>query len=213
MIKTGALLLQQRNAIQHSLLKSCKQHVIPSNNHNSAPTIRFAHMSDVHVWQPHLFTRSKASVLHFLRHNRLRDYKQIQGYLNIKYNRGPDAYPVPIFQQALEQVMPKEKDQQSPNIDHLLITGDITNISLYDEFARVRQLLNEHFLDRLTPFSLAQAKTLASQPQGNMDEAWRHVSIVPGNHDTYTHESIEKDYFGELFGDCLGTTRDRKSVV
>jgi len=160
-------------------------------------------MSDVHVWQPHLFTRSKASVLHFLRHNRLRDYKQIQGYLNIKYNRGPDAYPVPIFQQALEQAMRKEKEQQAPNMDHLLITGDITNISLYDEFARVRQLLNEHFLDRLT---LAQAKTLASQPQGNMDEAWRHVSIVPGNHDTYTHESIEKDYFGELFGDCLGTT-------
>ena len=74
--------------------------------------------------------------------------------------------------------------------DHLMITGDITNISLNDEFAYARKLINEYYLSKMS--------------NDTEKEAWRYLSAIPGNHDTYTPTSVEKDLFGNHFGDTLG---------
>ncbi len=217
MFRATRIPLQQQQKL--FTLSSCKHHIItPHHHHNnhhanhhdsvsSSPSLHLAHMSDVHVWEPHLFTRDRhVSVLHFLLHNKLRDYKQIQGYLNIKFNRGPHTYPVHMFQQALDSFQPpspspssslSQSSVSSNNhlIDHLLLTGDLTNISLWDEFARVRQLLNEHYLSRYS-----------TEDGDDQENAWKYLSVITGNHDTYTHDSIEHDFFGQFFKDCLGTT-------
>jgi 3',5'-cyclic AMP phosphodiesterase CpdA len=154
----------------------------------STSSIKIAHISDVHVWQPNLFTTSRASVLHFLRNNSWKDLKQIQGYLNVQYNRGPDAYPSTTFIEAMKDMKSHE------SIQHMFITGDLTNIALYDEFKRVRELLNEYYLTSIN------------------EDPSLYASVIPGNHDTYTHEAVDNDYFGKWFSDLQGTTLSNDSV-
>ena len=54
--------------------------------------------------------------------------------------------------------------------DHLIVTGDISNLALPTEFASVKQAMDEYFDDD-------------------------HKTIVPGNHDYYTRESFKARRF------------------
>jgi 3',5'-cyclic AMP phosphodiesterase CpdA len=151
----------------------------------ASKSITLAHMSDIHIWQPQHF-ETPVSIGSIIRNNRLRDMKLLQGYLNVAFNRGPDSYDQKLFTTALS-------DMATDNLDHLMITGDITNISLNDEFAYARKLLNEYYL-----------KQIMKNANANEQNAWRYCSAIPGNHDTYTPSSVEQDLFGKHFGDILG---------
>ena len=62
--------------------------------------------------------------------------------------------------------------------DHVLVTGDLTNLALEPEFARARSILEP----------LAELGIL---------------SVVPGNHDVYTKGSERSARFESFFGDLL----------
>ena len=64
--------------------------------------------------------------------------------------------------------------------DHLVISGDLTQLALAEEFALARQTL----------------APLLNRPE--------RVSIVPGNHDYYVRESREGDGFRQFFGAFFG---------
>jgi len=63
------------------------------------------------------------------------------------------------------------------DVAHVVITGDLTNLALETEFAMARDLLE---------------RDLELDPS--------RVTIVPGNHDLYTHGSEKKRRFAEYFG-------------
>jgi 3',5'-cyclic AMP phosphodiesterase CpdA len=64
--------------------------------------------------------------------------------------------------------------------DHLVISGDLTQLALPEEFAKARMALRP---------------LLQNQER---------VSIVPGNHDYYVSETEESDYFRSYFGSFFG---------
>ena len=68
--------------------------------------------------------------------------------------------------------------EQVEQVDHILVTGDLTNLALESEFARARGLLE--------PIAL-----------------YERLSIVPGNHDIYTRGSERDQRFERYFGDLM----------
>ena len=64
--------------------------------------------------------------------------------------------------------------------DHLVISGDLTQLALPEEFAKARMALQPLLQDQ------------------------ERVSIVPGNHDYYVSETEESDYFFSYFGSFFG---------
>ena len=64
--------------------------------------------------------------------------------------------------------------------DHLVISGDLTQLALPEEFARARMALRPVLKDQ------------------------ERVSIVPGNHDYYVSETEESDNFHSYFGSFFG---------
>ena len=70
------------------------------------------------------------------------------------------------------------EDLSSVDLDHVLVTGDLTNLALESEFARARGLLE--------PIAL-----------------YERLSIVPGNHDIYTRGSERDQRFERYFGDLM----------
>jgi 3',5'-cyclic AMP phosphodiesterase CpdA len=119
---------------------------------------RVAHISDLHVlapgginWRAILFN------------------KRITGYINLVLRRGR------VHRRAyLEAVL----HAASRNADHLVVTGDITNMALESEFMEARSLL---------------------------DEAARRieVTVVPGNHDIYLPPVFRQRRFQHHFGRFL----------
>jgi 3',5'-cyclic AMP phosphodiesterase CpdA len=67
-----------------------------------------------------------------------------------------DEYPHEVAEAAI-------RDVNAQGVDHVVVTGDLTNLSLESEFSRARALLE----------GLAHPTT--------------EVSLIPGNHDVYTH--------------------------
>ncbi|HVT55498.1 MAG TPA: metallophosphoesterase, partial [Xanthobacteraceae bacterium] len=78
--------------------------------------------------------------------------KRITGYMNWRLRRG--AHHSRAVLDALTQ------DMRAHEPDHIVVTGDLANLSLAPEFATGREFLQ----------SLGEA---------------RHVSVIPGNHDAY----------------------------
>ena len=87
------------------------------------------------------------------------------GAANLLSNRSRH-YHVAAFDQMID-------DLNAQGVDHVLCTGDVTNLALEQEFAFAR-----HRFDRL-----------AGGPDG--------VTVIPGNHDAYVAEGIE--LFGRFF--------------
>lgn len=109
---------------------------------SSASRFSFAQLSD-----PHLSTLANARWYQLLS-------KRLLGYISWRKNRR--------FEHRSEVLAALQQDLSGNQPDHLLITGDLTHISLPDEFKQARQWLD----------SLGDPKD---------------VSVIPGNHDAYVH--------------------------
>jgi 3',5'-cyclic AMP phosphodiesterase CpdA len=115
--------------------------------------MRLAHFSDLH-----LLSLEGARILDFAN-------KRWIGGLNLLTNRGRH-YHTKIFEAMIE-------DLNRQRVDHILVTGDITNLALDEEFRFARELF-----DRL-------------------DYSTDDITVIPGNHDAYVQAGAR--YFAEHF--------------
>lgn len=118
--------------------------------------MRFAHISDLHA-----LDLQGVSPLRFLN-------KRLAGYINLVRKRRK-AHSLQILDTLCA-------DLNEQALDHVVVTGDLTNLSLPTEFARARQALD----------------SLKLGPQ--------QVSVIPGNHDVYVWEARWLKYFERALG-------------
>jgi len=123
--------------------------------------MKIAHMSDLH-----LFSLAATPFTRLLN-------KRILGLANVLWVRRAHRH-----REAAEQIL---AHLASLSVDHVVITGDVSNLALESEFAAVRALLN--------------ASGLPAQK----------VSMVPGNHDFYTQGSFDSHRFCNWFAPYLGS--------
>lgn len=117
--------------------------------------MKLAHFSDVHA-----LSLEGVRPWQFLN-------KRVAGYLNLRLKRR-EKHPVALFRAIVD-------DLNARPVDHVVVTGDLTNLSLRPEFALAREILDGI---RLGP---------------------EHVSVIPGNHDVYTLGALQEKLFGSLF--------------
>lgn len=119
---------------------------------------RIAHLSDLHLLSPHGVEWRKALF-----------NKRVTGYANLIRHRGR------VFRRDfLASVL----SAASADADHLVVTGDVTNLSLEREFEEARSLLD------------GVARSV-------------EVTVVPGNHDVYLPSIHERRRFLHHFGAFL----------
>ncbi len=117
--------------------------------------MKLAHFSDVHA-----LSLDGVRPWHFLN-------KRVAGWLNLRLNRR-EKHPVALFRAIVD-------DLNERPVDHVAVTGDLTNLSLRAEFDLARSILDGI---RLGP---------------------EHVSVIPGNHDVYTLGALQEKLFRQLF--------------
>jgi 3',5'-cyclic AMP phosphodiesterase CpdA len=115
--------------------------------------MRLAHCSDLH-----LLSHDGARWVELMN-------KRWIGAANLLTNRSRHYY-VDAFEQMVD-------DMNALGIEHVLCTGDVTNLALAQEFE----------------FARGKFDRLAGGPT--------HVTVIPGNHDAYVAEGVE--HFGRLF--------------
>jgi 3',5'-cyclic AMP phosphodiesterase CpdA len=120
--------------------------------------LRIAHISDLHVLD--------LEGTHWTRFLN----KRVTGAVNLAGLRR-NAHPVYLAEKLADRLA--ERD-----IDHVILTGDVTNLALDSEFRRARQVV-----ERIGP------------P--------RRVTIVPGNHDLYTRGALRHNRFEKWFAEYL----------
>lgn len=118
--------------------------------------MRIAHLSDLHMLcmegaLPHRFLN-----------------KRLTGYLNLRFRRSAVHKPFAVRAVA--------REIRRLGVDHVVITGDVSNLALEGEFDLVRALLDQE---------------LGLPPD--------RVSIVPGNHDAYTKGAHRSARFQRAF--------------
>jgi 3',5'-cyclic AMP phosphodiesterase CpdA len=118
--------------------------------------MRIAHFSDLHV-----LALQGIGARRFLN-------KRFTGWVNLKLKREHKHRPAYVREVAREVTEAK--------VDHLIITGDLTNLALEQEFAAVLELLEVE---------------LGLEPS--------QISIVPGNHDLYTRGALRAKRFSTFF--------------
>ena len=91
--------------------------------------------------------------------------KRISGGINLLFGRAK-KHTKEATRCALETL-------KREGCDHLVVTGDISNLALPAEFASVKAEMDKFFDDD-------------------------HKTIVPGNHDYYTHESLKARRFEQM---------------
>ena len=101
--------------------------------------LRFLHCSDIH-----LLDLAGVSIWRFLN-------KRVTGALNLALKRGRH-HDQRLFDRIVEHA-------RREGVDRLVVTGDLTNLSLEPEFELVR---------------------------AKLDGAGLPVTVIPGNHDAYT---------------------------
>ena len=124
--------------------------------------MRLAHFSDLHVLSlagvgPHRFLN-----------------KRLSGWANLRFKR--NHVHKPAYVRAIAREITRAK------IDHVAITGDLTNLALEPEFAAVKRLIEEDL--GLSPAD---------------------VSVVPGNHDLYTRGAMSSRRFRTYFGEFIAS--------
>ncbi|MFO0757792.1 MAG: metallophosphoesterase [Byssovorax sp.] len=122
--------------------------------------MRIAHLSDLHLLD------LEGAVPHRLLN------KRITGYLNIRFHRKSVHKPYAVDAAA--------RALKSMAIDHLVITGDLSNLALEREFSLVRRFLDDAL----------------GMPA-------HKVSLVPGNHDAYTGGAHRSRRFATTFAPFL----------
>lgn len=119
--------------------------------------MRIAHFSD-----PHILALEGVPLW------RLVTNKRVTGYANILLRRA--------HQHRTEVAKALARDLAEQGVDHVAVTGDVSNLALETEFEAVHHLLEDDL--RLTP---------------------DQVTIVPGNHDRYTRGSHRVRRFETAF--------------
>jgi 3',5'-cyclic AMP phosphodiesterase CpdA len=122
--------------------------------------VRIAHLSDLHLL-------SLDGAVPFRLFN-----KRLTGYLNLRFHRKSVHKPFAVHAAAREILR--------LGIDHVVITGDLSNLALEGEFELVRRFLDEE---------------LGLPPD--------RVSIIPGNHDAYTSGAHRTRRFATTFARYL----------
>ncbi len=115
--------------------------------------MKIGHISDIH-W----LDTTGAKVTDFFN-------KRISGGINLLAGRAK-THSRQTAQCALKTLVEQ-------GCEHLVITGDLTNLALPGEFAGVKTMLNQYFRDE-------------------------QMTIVPGNHDFYTRESAKAKRFESM---------------
>lgn len=118
--------------------------------------MRIAHFSDLH-----LLSLEGVGLRRFLN-------KRITGFVMLKMHRSTAHQP-----HAVRAVADEVKQAR---VDHVCITGDLTNLALESEFSMVERFLEDD---------------LGLEPA--------QVSVIPGNHDVYTRGSAQKRRFEQYF--------------
>ncbi len=122
--------------------------------------MRIAHFSDLH-----LLSLEGVHPARFLN-------KRLAGYANLRFKRKR------IHRSEYVRVIAREIARQ--RADHVVISGDLTNLALEPEFELARQVI-----------------------QKDLGLAPKDVSIVPGNHDLYTRGAESSQRFATYFADYM----------
>lgn len=123
-------------------------------------SIRIAHLSDLHILD---LTGVKSAQLLL--------NKRITGWVNLKVKRSSHHKPWVVEAMA--------DDLAARRVDHVVVTGDLTNLSLDPEFERAKAILER------------------------MGYGPEQVSVVPGNHDVYTRGAERSQRFARHFAKYL----------
>jgi 3',5'-cyclic AMP phosphodiesterase CpdA len=126
--------------------------------------VRIAHISDLHVL-------ALEGAVPFRLFN-----KRATGYANLRYKRR-HAHKSELVRRIAEHLA-------ASHVDHVVISGDVSNLALEAEFEAVRALLDD---------------VLGLPPS--------RVTIVPGNHDVYTRGSERTRRFARYFHRYLASDR------
>jgi 3',5'-cyclic AMP phosphodiesterase CpdA len=118
--------------------------------------MRVAHFSDLHV-----LDLEGAGAARFLN-------KRFTGWLNLRLKRQHKHRTA--YVRAIAREVTRAK------VDHVVITGDLTNLALEQEFEATRRLLEDEL--HLSP---------------------DQVTVVPGNHDLYTRGALRSKRFSTYF--------------
>lgn len=118
--------------------------------------LRFVHVSDIH-----LLDLAGVRPWHYLN-------KRITGRVNLALRRGR-LHDGSLFDRAVEQ-------GRALGADRLVVTGDLTNLSLPSEFEHVRR--------RLLALDFP-------------------VTVIPGNHDAYTGRVVRENLFARYFAEFM----------
>jgi 3',5'-cyclic AMP phosphodiesterase CpdA len=131
--------------------------------------MRVAHFSDLH-----LLALEGVPATRFFN-------KRVTGWLNLRLKRGSIH--------RAEYVRAIAREIATRNVDHVVITGDLTNLALESEFALAQELLE---------------RDLGLDPS--------RVSVVPGNHDLYTRGSMRSRRFALFLDPFLKSDLPELSV-
>lgn len=122
---------------------------------------KIGHVSDLHIWR--------------LADVRVRDFlgKRAVGGTNLFLHRNSSHSPA-VVRKALSRL-------EELGVDHVCISGDLTNLALPSEFEAAREVVQE------------------------IRDSLNRVSIIPGNHDYYTPDAVRRRLFENTFGDWLSS--------
>ncbi|HXX65612.1 MAG TPA: metallophosphoesterase [Polyangiaceae bacterium] len=124
--------------------------------------MKIAHFSDLH-----LLALDGVQWARFLN-------KRLTGWANLRLKRGA------VHRSSTVRAI--ARDVAAHEFDHVVITGDLTNLALESEFELVREVLE---------------RDLGLDPSS--------VSLVPGNHDLYTRGALNSRRFERYFGRWLSS--------
>lgn len=127
--------------------------------------MRIGHISDLHI-----LDLDKPRPLQFLN-------KRLVGGLNLLLNRS-NAHSAKVARQALDHL-------DALDVDHIVISGDLTNLALDSEFAAAADIVH----------------SISGAPD--------RVSVVPGNHDYYTPGAVRSRRFEKYFASFLDSDLPR----
>jgi 3',5'-cyclic AMP phosphodiesterase CpdA len=122
--------------------------------------MRIAHFSDLH-----LLSLEGVPASRFMN-------KRFTGWLNLRLKRGSIH--------RTEYVRAVAREIGRLDVDHVVVTGDLTNLALESEFELARDLFE---------------RDLGLDPS--------RITVVPGNHDLYTRGSLTSRRFEQFFGAWL----------
>jgi 3',5'-cyclic AMP phosphodiesterase CpdA len=122
--------------------------------------MKIAHFSDLH-----LLSLDGVPATRFLN-------KRLSGWVNLKLKRGS------IHRSEYVRAIAREIGKLE--VDHVVVTGDLTNLALESEFELARDLFERDL---------------------GIDAS--RITVVPGNHDLYTRGSLTSRRFEQFFGTWL----------